>query len=221
MDISMYGHNQHNYTNPDNAYFNYEPCQAQGYASPGQIPSHYPHGTYPYEEPNTYIYSSESADTPPSPQDITNTYYATQQPQDASPIISTDAGLSYTNLDYANAHSTHGLYHQQNYQEVYPRGHHQELMLRHHPDDAVDAHAYLNDGKFLDGDSYAHLSSGASCMEYQQHARFKEEVMPENDRRLLHQHHQHGLGGAPQPQPVIPTYKWMQVKRNVPKPTGK
>jgi hypothetical protein len=37
----------------------------------------------------------------------------------------------------------------------------------------------------------------------------------------MRQHHvMHNLSSVPQPQPVLPTYKWMQVKRNVPKPTG-
>lgn len=237
MDVGMYGHGQHSApyaSNAENYYGNYagEACPQSN-----QIPTaHYGPG-YPYEE-SSFPYSSENAETPPSPQSLNNYYHHPHQhvPQD-NPIISTEAGLSYTNLDYGANPSispTSSVYNPAiNHQPIYnPDSYHQrtssELMLDNHHHGA-----YLPDNKYLgqiDPDSYAHHphSNSSSCMEYQHHHhhRFKEEGLSGADlEHRLHQpaqqHSLHNLSSVPQPQPVIPTYKWMQVKRNVPKPAGK
>lgn len=42
-----------------------------------------------------------------------------------------------------------------------------------------------------------------------------------NDGRMRQHHTMHPMNTNQQQHPVLPTYKWMQVKRNIPKPTGK
>ncbi|KAJ8934056.1 hypothetical protein NQ314_013610 [Rhamnusium bicolor] len=236
MDISMYGHhNQHSaaYNSTDSNYYNYS-SELNHTSSHHQFQTHYS-TNYHYEEPS-YLYGStatDSGDTPPSPQDL-NYYHP--QPIQENPIINTDSGLSYTNLDYANSNSNSIYHHQNNYNENYPRSH-PDVVLQHH-DEGSDNHQlhhnYVHDNKYhnhqveLSEGTYHHPHLVASntatgaCMEFQHLHRYKEEVMQGGDgHSRLRQHHvMHGLNAVPQPQPVLPTYKWMQVKRNVPKPAG-
>ncbi|KAJ8961563.1 hypothetical protein NQ318_014815 [Aromia moschata] len=235
MDISMYGHhNQHSaaYNSPDSNYYNYS-SEIGHSNSHHQYQSHYS-ANYHYEEP-AYLYgttATESAETPPSPQD----YYQAHQIQE-NPIINTDTGLSYTNLDYANSNGSSVYHHQSNYTETYPRSH-PEVLLQHHedgPDNHQLHHNYVHDSKYhthqveLGDGNYHHsqmmppTTATSACMEFQHLHRYKEEVMQGGDGHgRFRQHHvMHGLSAVPQPQPVLPTYKWMQVKRNVPKPPGK
>lgn len=237
MDIGMYGHGQHNnYGSSETSYFNYPNESCQSTHTPHQItPNHYPTPAYHYEEPPFLYTSSEAADTPPSPQELN--YYPhhhhppSQTLHQENPIISTETGLSYTNLDYGtqtpNMYHPQSIYSDPTYQRTHP-----ETLLRE--DNHPIHQTYLHENKYVphqvDGDGYPHShlvpSNGgsASCMEYQHHARFKEEGHQNVDlERHHHQNHHllHGISSVPQSQPVIPTYKWMQVKRNVPKPSGK
>lgn len=229
MDVGMFGHNQHNGAyNAESSYYNYasgELCSPNHPASHQvQTTTHYPAG-YHYEEPS-YVYgATDSSDAPSSPQDLN--YYHQNVHQD-NPIINTETGLSYTNLDYANSNGT--LY-PINHQNVYPAEH--NFPLRHH-EEVPEGHQmnYLHDNKYLphqleaaDG-FHPHLTAGnpptSSCMEYQHLQRYKEENLSDGSLNRLRQHHLiHGLNSLPQNQPTLPTYKWMQVKRNVPKPVGK
>ncbi|KAK9879162.1 hypothetical protein WA026_004014 [Henosepilachna vigintioctopunctata] len=221
MDIGMYGHGHNHHGgsyNPDSNFYNYtEPA--------GQHSSvHYP-TSYQYEEQQSFLYpTSEVPETPPSPNDLN---YYTQQVHPDNPIINTETGLSYTNLDYAHSSS---MYPHNSY-DPYQRDH-QDILLRHH-EEASDnnvIHSYLGDNK------YHHLghdvgypqnlgsarSPPSSCMEYQHLHRYKEEAVEVVDNRMKQNHHMHSLNPVPtQQQPSLPTYKWMQVKRNVPKPAGK
>lgn len=225
MDVGMYGHGQHNtsYSSSSENYYNYsgEACP-QNHMT--QVPSsHYGGPSYSYDE-TSYAYS-DNAETPPSPQDLNYYHHHPQHIPQENPIISTETGLSYTNLDYG-ANTSPGIY-PVNHQPVYPDGYQRtsEIMLRHQE---VDHIGYLHENKYLpqiDGDSYTHshlTPTNSSCMEYQHHHRFKEESIStsEIDRHHHQQHALHNISSVPQPQPVIPTYKWMQVKRNVPKPAG-
>lgn len=42
-----------------------------------------------------------------------------------------------------------------------------------------------------------------------------------NDGRMGRHHGMHPMSSGQPQHPVLPTYKWMQVKRNIPKPNGK
>ncbi|KAJ8969363.1 hypothetical protein NQ317_004635 [Molorchus minor] len=194
-----------------------------------QFQSHYS-TNFHYEEP-PYLYgatATETGDTPPSPQDVS--YYHPQQIQE-NPIINTDSGLSYTNLDYANTNGS-SVYHQNNYTETYPRPH-LEVLLHEDGPDNPQMHNYVHDNKYhhhsieIGDGSYHHsqlvspTTAASACMDYQHLHRYKEEVMQggEGHSRFQQHHVMHGLNHVPQHQPVLPTYKWMQVKRNVPKPS--
>ncbi|CAH0558980.1 unnamed protein product [Brassicogethes aeneus] len=214
MDISMYGHhNQHSasYNSSETNYYNYNSDNNHQFSG-----NHFQ--SYHYED-SSYVYGTteNSMETPPSPQDLN--YY--HQPIQENPIINTDTGLSYTNLDYANSNANHLYHHQNNYTE-YPR---QDVLLR--ADEPADGpqvhHTYINDHKYhIDNDIPYHALGqtsvpSSSCMEFQSLHRYKDEVMNNGDGRLRN-HAIHNMNSAPQ-QPVLPTYKWMQVKRNVPKPS--
>lgn len=223
-----HGHNQHNasYTSSEANYYNYNNDSCPQNHMP-QIPSSHYTSNYPYEDPS-YIYG-ENAETPPSPQELNYYHHHVAQnvPQE-NPIISTETGLSYTNLDYGTNPSP-GVY-PINHQPVYPDGYQrsQDMMIRQQE---IDNHHlnYIHENKYLpqiENDSYSHphlVPTNTACMEYQHHHRFKEEGLTpaDMDRHHHQQHVMHNISSVPQPQPVIPTYKWMQVKRNVPKPTGK
>lgn len=243
MDIGMFGHGHHNQHNgayaTDSNYYSYtgELCSPNHGGSQGQASSHYATAAaYHYEDP-AYVYgTTDSSDTPPSPQDL-NYYHQHHQAvvhQD-NPIINTEAGLSYTNLDYSNSNGT--IYHQNMYpSDGFPRSH-SEMTLRHQEEIAGDGHqmqGYQPDSKYLAHDLDAsenfhpHLvagnSSASSCMEYQHLQRYKQEGLQVSEvglNRLRPHHVIHGLNSLQQNQPALPTYKWMQVKRNVPKPVGK
>lgn len=218
MDVSMYGHhNQHSaaYNSSDNYYNTYS--SDLNHSTHHQFQNSYS-ANYPYEE--SYVYTStDSVDSPTSPSEIN--YY--HQPQE-NPIINTDTGLSYTNLDYANANGNSG-YH--SYNENYPRSHSEGLLHHEEPPDGTQLHhSFLHESKYHQvdlGDPSYHphmlspTSGPSACMEYQHLQRYKEEMMQDGHGRLRQHQILHGLNVS-QPQPVLPTYKWMQVKRNVPKP---
>lgn len=237
----MFGHNHHNGTmyNTESSYYNYnsatgaEICSSNHPATP-QVQTHYPNTGYHYEEPATssssYVYT-DSLDAPASPQGIN--YYHHQD----NSIINTETGLSYTNLDYANSNGT--LY---PISHVYPTTEPNFPTLRHPEETENQINYSIHDNKYniptghhLDVTSsgetnfHHHLVTGgngqtppSSCMEYQQHLqRYKEEGSSSDGRLRPHHLIHHGLNSLPQNQPTLPTYKWMQVKRNVPKPAGK
>ncbi|GJQ74052.1 lab [Trypoxylus dichotomus] len=227
MDMGMYGHGHHNQHNnaygTDANFYNYNPDSVQAH-HPVQS-THYS-SSYHYEEP--YLYASDNAETPPSPQDVN--YYAHHHQVQENPIINTETGLSYTNLDYGGTNAS--VYPPIGHQNIYPADSYQrthpDVMLRHPSENVQDNHGYLHESKYIphqmENDNYhSHIltnSAPSSCMEYQHH-RYKEENIQGVDleRHNHRQHHIiHNMNNVPQPQPVIPTYKWMQVKRNVPKP---
>ncbi|XP_023026918.1 labial [Leptinotarsa decemlineata] len=224
MNISMYGHhNQHSasYNSGDsNNYYNHS-SELNHPGSHHQFQNYYS-SNYHYEEPYLYASSAtDSVDTPPSPHEI-NYYHPPHISE--NPIINTDTGLCYTNLDYAQSNSS--FYHHQGYSESY-RGSHQEDLLQHNEDGAELHHSYLHENKYQvemgEGNYLISPTAGASnaCMEFQHLHKYKEELGPGEEHSRLRQHHgMHGLSPVSIPQPVLPTYKWMQVKRNVPKPSA-
>lgn len=274
MDIGMYGHGQHNSpygTTGETNFYNYSPGDAtsypQSHGTGHQIHQHYPSiaNYQPAEEAPSYLYSgTEGSETSSPGQDLH--YYQQQQQQhhhhqtsvphqDPNPsIISTESGLSYTNLDYGPvSNPSNNLYlnsHQNLYHtsESYPRSNPHEMMVHRHHGDLQENQTLGHQNHFLNHDSkylpqigcenetpYPHIvmqnSATNACMEYPHH-RYKEDPgLPPTDGtgdcvqtgHILHHRPHHGLHHlqpAPAP-PTVPTYKWMQVKRNVPKPAGK
>ncbi|KAK9679437.1 hypothetical protein QE152_g40036 [Popillia japonica] len=231
MDMGMYGHGHHNQHNnsysADANFYNYNPDSVQAHH-----PLQSTHYTSPYHYEEPYLYTSDNAETPPSPQEVN--YYPHHQIQE-NPIINTETGLSYTNLDYGAANASvypPSIGHQNVYPtDSYQRNHPADVMPRHPSENVQDNHGYLHETKYIphhqmENDNYhPHIltnSAPSSCMEYQHH-RYKEENIQGVEMERHHNHRQHhiihNMNNVPQPQPVIPTYKWMQVKRNVPKPS--
>ncbi|KAF2884470.1 hypothetical protein ILUMI_21700 [Ignelater luminosus] len=251
MDIGMYGHGHHNqhggaYNPSESNFYGYAgDTYSQNHGSEHQLStSHYATSAYNYEEPSYICTTSSSAETPPSPQDLNYYHHQShhQSLQQETQIINTESGLSYTNLDYANSTGcTNASYPNSNQQNLYSSDVYQrtqsEVMVRHHdnlPDSHQSHHFYHHDTKYhplhIDNENYSHSHShlvlqNTSCAEYQHHLRYKEEGIPSPEPE--HSHHravhtmQHLSSAVPQHAPAIPTYKWMQVKRNVPKPQGK
>lgn len=143
-------------------------------------------------------------------------------------IISSDNGLSYTNLDYMYGQNNHG-------NNVYLS-----------PDDKIAlAHSYNLTGDDILGPAghTHHHSSGTSTSTWHQHHHTNSNyldsplahqvVMPSisgqnqlrqltsPSGRMLHDSPAHQQQQQQQQQSQQPTYKWMQVKRNVPKPQSK
>lgn len=233
MDISMYGQQSNTYGPPESSYVNYT---SDGYSQAhisGDISSQNYGNTYSFEE-SSYIYTSEAVGSPTS-QEIN--CYQNQTVQN-NPIISTDSGLSYTNLDYSNSNSVTSFYSPINHQGFYSQESYQksqsEILIRHE-NNAITSHQTHHNyhhNKYVDHplerDIYphSHLFSqnveSSSCMEYQNQHKYKEETHQTTELER-HNNSRHSVisGIQSPPQPVVPTYKWMQVKRNVPKPSGK
>ncbi|XP_050295959.1 homeobox protein Hox-A1-like [Anthonomus grandis grandis] len=249
MDVtSMYGQSSApSYNSSDTNYYNnYGNSSSDHSMAPHHQYSGGPVGGYPgavgyhggslYDEA-TYLYgvggasTDSGVETPPSPQEP-HLYPHQQNPPSESSIINTETGLSYTNLDYAN--SNNAMYpHQSGYSdETYAsiRPPH-DLFLRHHDDSSDGSYQYLHDTKYHphqmeEGYHHHHhphiVSSGQGnmgCMDFQLQTRYKEEMMGSDGRLRQHPGMSNISGNQPQ-HPVIPTYKWMQVKRNIPKPSA-
>ncbi|XP_044761890.1 homeotic protein labial [Coccinella septempunctata] len=205
MDVGMYGNHHGSSYNPDPNFFGYTDASNQHVA-------HYP--PYQYEDQQFLYPASDVLDSPPSPVELN---YYPQQILPENPIINTDTGLSYTNLDYGHSNPAFPP----NYELPYQRG--PQDHVRHHEEvTGTNGHVYTGENKYHIGHDVAYHShlvpSGSppnSCMEYQHLQRYKEEV--DGDR--MKNHHVHSMNPVPTQQPSLPTYKWMQVKRNVPKPT--
>lgn len=244
MDVGMYGHNHQQYNATDVNFYTYsgDSVSAASTSNLHQTGNHHhqqlhpsPYGYY-HDDASSYGYAQteNAVDTPPSPenhhQDLSYYHHHTHthhQTIHENPIISTDTGLSYTNLDYGNSNSSSTSVYQRP-AEFYRHQHEQELLdnQRHQ----VHHHSYIHDNKQyiqqaqLDASEdsvvpYQFTPSQACMQEYQ--GRFKDEL----EHQQLQQHHhqqrqqqqQQMVNMCPQG-PRLPEYKWMKVKRNVPKP---
>ncbi|XP_072949872.1 uncharacterized protein [Epargyreus clarus] len=147
------------------------------------------------------------------------THYYEPVSQETAPVISTDTGLCYTNLDYGELqqYPIHALPSHPDafkHREELPR--HEDMHMHEHK---IDNH-YLEtkyNMHFVDEGSmqYSHTSSPLPCPEFDPYAPKEEFGMREYPRDgELH------LGHQPHASHAVPTYKWMQVKRNVPKPAA-
>ncbi|KAI5644579.1 homeobox domain-containing protein [Phthorimaea operculella] len=197
MDVGMYNNQQNGY----NAEY-YQ--QGAAYQPPYEG---YHEGYY---DPATHYYEPLIHGQPPH--------------EPTTPVISTDTGLCYTNLDYGELQQNYPLHSLPppepfKHREELPR--HEEMHMHEHK---LDNH-YLEtkyNMHFVDDSSmqYSH-GSPLPCAEFE-HYQPKEEYgglregFPREEcggaHHLQHQPHQQHA--------AVPTYKWMQVKRNVPKPTA-
>ena len=280
MDMGMYG----TYGKPD-SYPNYGFASqvnqpTGGHVSVSSSPELAP--TYYYPQSAIAPYSSASSDvflasdsgassTPPQ------SFYSPNGAllhEDGTAIISSENGLSYTNLDYASS-SSYPTQHTNCHPaadphpscHIQPSGYreehrhqgppiHQGSVLSHSRSEQIhhqqSSHHHEADYQISLGSSnYLHQipapeetlhygqQGGLRQTEYAAHptGHYKEESPDPSGYHTLqqtghnlhphahvhpHHHQQHShLTQQQQQQAQVPTYKWMQVKRNVPKPVGK
>ncbi|XP_063544300.1 homeobox protein Hox-B4-like [Cydia strobilella] len=196
MDIGMYN-NQQNYGSAE--------FYQQGAAY--QPPYEGYHEGY-YEPPTHYyeplLHSQQGHEPPP-------------------PVISTDTGLCYTNLDYGELQQNYQLHPIQHHPEPFKHREevrHEDMHLHEHK---IDNH-YLEtkyNMHFVDEGSMAfNPASPMACGEF--------DYQPKDEFGGLREFRE-DCGGPhlpptglqhPPAHSAVPTYKWMQVKRNVPKPSA-
>lgn len=140
-------------------------------------------------------------------------------PSGQSGIISSDNGLQYANLDgsgsdlkgygsgYPSGHphqASYQAHHASLVQASYAAHHYGEMG--HHGDSSISQPGSFN--PYLEGMSYPGQAYG---------------LYPHHFSKLRGPHDLNGAYGdyPAKPQQAVPTYKWMQVKRNVPKPAPK
>lgn len=145
-----------------------------------------------------------------------------------APVISTDTGLCYTNLDYGELQPNYPVHtlppHPETFKHREDVARSEEMHIHEHK---LDNH-YLEtkyNMHFVDETSmqYNHAGSPLPCAEFE-HYQPKDEYglrdgFPrDGEAPTVHGH----IPGGHQPHSShsVPTYKWMQVKRNVPKPAG-
>lgn len=200
MDVGMYNNQQNGYSGE---YYQqsaaYQPPYEgyhEGYYEP---PSHY------YEP---LLHGQPSHEPPP-------------------PVISTDTGLCYTNLDYGELQQNyplHAIPHPEPFKHrEEPR--HEDMHAQEHK---LEGH-YLEtkyNMHFVDESTMQYAGSPLPCAEYEHYqpkdefAGLRDSFSREGDCMPSHGQLASGHVAHQQAHSAVPTYKWMQVKRNVPKPSG-
>ncbi|XP_066581525.1 homeobox protein Hox-B1a [Prorops nasuta] len=296
MDMGMYG----TYGKPD-SYPNYV-FTGQGHQppssshssvppSPELAPAHYyPQSAvapYTSSSPESFLTSESGVSSGTPPQGFYSPSGAVLH-EDGTPttaIISSENGLSYTNLDYGSPPSypsqqhhhqgghnadSHQTYHvqQTGYREDHHHHHHhpttssglhqttvqtahrqdhdlhhQSSHHHHHhhepeypipigtsnylhqipsTEDSLHFHGQIRQSDFPShsGSHYKEESPDTGFHAIQQNAHMHPVAHPHahHHQQLSHSHHTQSQ--QPQQQTQVPTYKWMQVKRNVPKPVA-
>nr|XP_024219478.1 drebrin-like protein [Halyomorpha halys] len=110
------------------------------------------------------------------------------------------------------------------YEEEYsPRYQYHADQYQEYPDQKQE---YFQDVNVINGLSYTNLDYQYRCPDRQQeyepcleYGQQELQFQPVKEEHMFSGSEQHRLQPV-QPAPSIPTYKWMQVKRNVPKPAG-
>lgn len=203
MDVGMYNNQQNGYSSE------YYQQSATGYQAGYET---YHEGYY--ETPGHYY---EQLGHPQTPA------------EHPAPVISTDAGLCYTNLDYGELQQSYSLHGMPPHPEHFK---HREELMRHDPEQ-LHMHETKLDGHYIDSKYNMHFvdesamqysGSPLPCPEYDYQPK-EEFVMRDNfprDGEMPGQHLHVGQGHSSlaSPHAAVPTYKWMQVKRNVPKPSA-
>lgn len=151
-----------------------------------------------------------------------NFYHLNHTHQAESLNIITANGLSYTDLDYSG-----GGYQkpEPGYERLqYSQKHHEDLLqqehLHHHPEEGFLHHNHSH-GYHQLPPSMTDTGQHFHGQESQHFPGVKEEVLGHSHHEMaLGEFDQRHLNHRPSPQQAVPTYKWMQVKRNMPKPQG-
>ncbi|XP_063985187.1 homeotic protein labial isoform X1 [Diachasmimorpha longicaudata] len=243
MDMGMYG----SYGKPDSYYSLHTSHQIpqSGVQSPELTNPYYPQASIsPYvSTPDIYITpesgSSGSGVSGTPPQGYYSTSAGPSLPDDGTAIISSENGLSYTNLDYANYSSScsnadqhhQGYHHIQHLsgQQLHSSHHNEDYQINHHGVQSTTGNYHHQVPQDVIGYSQSH----GIRQEYQT-INYKEEstdgggyhsCLQQSTLHGVPSHHHQGQQTLPHvqghQQPAqVPTYKWMQVKRNVPKPTA-
>ncbi|XP_077281459.1 uncharacterized protein LOC143908058 isoform X2 [Temnothorax americanus] len=257
MDMGMYG----TYGKPD-SYPNYvfsgqgnhhhhhhhQPSSVGGHVSvppsPEVAPTHYYPQTAvaPYSSSSSESFliadSGTSSSTPPQGF-YSPTGAVLHENGSTTAIISSENGLSYTNLDYASSSSysnqqphavasvdPHQSYHVQQaaYRED-PHHHHHH----HHPPGGSSLHqttTQIQQSEFSTHPPghYKEESSDTATyhiLQQSSHLQHPHQHGHHHQQQHSHAHHsQQQQQQQQQQQTQVPTYKWMQVKRNVPKPVA-
>lgn len=203
MDVGMYNNQQNGYGSAE--YYQ----QGAGY----QPPYEGYHEGY-YETPSHYYeLHGQPVHEPPTP------------------VISTDTGLCYTNLDYGELQQNYPMHTLPSHSETFK---HREEVPRH---EEMHMHEHKLDGHYLESKynmhfvdetamQYSHAGSPLPRPEFEHYQPKDEfggmrEAFPREGECVgSHGHLPPGHQTHPS-HAAVPTYKWMQVKRNVPKPAGK
>ncbi|XP_024874892.1 homeotic protein labial-like isoform X2 [Temnothorax curvispinosus] len=256
MDMGMYG----TYGKPD-SYPNYvfsgqgnhhhhhhhQPSSVGGHVSvppsPEVAPTHYYPQTAvaPYSSSSSESFltadSGTSSSTPPQGF-YSPTGAVLHENGSTTAIISSENGLSYTNLDYASSSSysnqqphavasvdPHQSYHVQQaaYRED-PHHHHHH----HHPPGGSSLHqttTQIQQSEFSTHPPghYKEESSDTATyhiLQQSSHLQHPHQHGHHHQQQHSHAHHSQQQQQQQQQQTQVPTYKWMQVKRNVPKPVA-
>ncbi|XP_026471788.1 homeotic protein labial-like [Ctenocephalides felis] len=251
MDISMYGqHDQphassYHHTTTDSVYHPYYNTNDAGTGYGQTAPSYHQsvgyHETYHHHHDGygTQILYDGSGTSPPP-----DTHFYSQgslgqlglhleSPTD--PIISTDNGLSYTNLDYNNGGT--GINNGPN-GALYPHpGYDQSPAYMRSPIDDSKGYPHETEVAFQAIDFNQHHQQQQQQQQqphlhhtpHQQHHISHQQVYAKQEcqQRLAQPHGQQPheqpqtvASGTPHNSHSVTTYRWMQVKRNVPKPAG-
>lgn len=242
MDISAHGnHFEHDngYQGMNNACLQHTNYPTQFQSNSGQTSTamgFYHHSLYSQTALEYGITTSNSPVPPDAFYDCSNSYSGTP-PQDHHHIISSDNGLSYTNLDYMYSQAAAAAagtpferqYHQPpeppptttnhpaNYSPNINWMHHQHHM--HHP--AYSIEPMLN-GNAVDKLSCKGYGSGGQHIDPDTHGMIVTTSHQSTSQQLSQQQpNSTNNSSSAAPASNVPTYKWMQVKRNVPKPQSK
>ncbi|KAF7998613.1 hypothetical protein HCN44_011021 [Aphidius gifuensis] len=232
MDIGMHGR-----YNKSDSYYNYQsPSHASSslpvQSSDLQNPYYLQTGVVVHTEPTANDLYSSGADL--NGPNNTNYYSTTGTLHDDGTIISIENGLSYTNLDYTNydnasCNDTNQYTGQYNYRSTQS---HINIDQRT-PEQLHDP--VLCDNYQIGQNDYIHQMPLQDDMRYNQvrtsrkhdhHLRYKDDIdsnschdrIPQTSLipHVINQKQNQAVVHVQQSH--VPTYKWMQVKRNVPKP---
>lgn len=251
MDISMYGqHDQphtssYHHTASDSVYHPYYNTNDAGTGYGQTAPGYHHqsvgyHETYHHHHHENYgtqiLYDGSGTSPPPDPHfysqgSLGQLGLHLESPTD--PIISTDNGLSYTNLDYNNGGT--GINNGPVNSGLYPHDtYHQSPAYIRSPIDDTKGYQHEADVNFQAIDFNQHHQQQQQQQHlhhtsHQQHHVSHQQVFAKQEcQQRLGQ--PHGQQAHEQPQNVgtgtthnshsVTTYRWMQVKRNVPKPAG-
>ncbi|KAK9512257.1 hypothetical protein O3M35_000725 [Rhynocoris fuscipes] len=159
--------------------------------------------------------------------------------------VITSNGLSYTNLDYNYPCSKSDVYHQDRANISAHHNHSQDYLDSFHDIDHY-SHHHHHHHQHLHQNSHNLQELNYGGLQVKEEILHQQQQQQQQQQH--HHHHNHGSGQhqydnlqgqqtlhhvqtgqqqqssrlhhSQQPQSSVPTYKWMQVKRNVPKPAG-